>query len=35
MRVLYPRDAPAPVTHDGGRASVRVDLPPAGMAIIA
>jgi glycosidase len=35
MRVLYPLDAPASVTHIGGRASVRVDLPPAGMAIIA
>jgi hypothetical protein len=47
MKVLYksdwsdaelqspPQDQTVPVRHNGGRATVRIDLPPAGMAILA
>lgn len=30
-----PQDQSVPVQHEHGRATVRIDLPPAGMAILA
>lgn len=35
MRFLYPEGGTVQVRESGGRAAVRVDLPPAGMAILA
>jgi hypothetical protein len=35
MSFLYPAGGTVPVSGSGGRSSVRVDLPPAGMAILA
>jgi hypothetical protein len=35
MTFLYPGSETVPVAPGGGRTSVRVDLPPAGMAILA
>jgi hypothetical protein len=35
LRLLYPEGGTVQVRATGGRSSVRIDLPPAGMAILA